>query len=312
MGRFRFHHAEHFDIIKPLKPPNFMQKIRKVVIPVAGYGTRFLPVTKAMPKEMMPIIDKPVIQYVVEEAVDSGITDIVLVTGASKRAVEDHFDYNHDLQNWLKKQGKNEMRERVKKIADMANFTYIRQKGPYGNGTPVLNAEHVIGDEPFAVVWGDEFFTGGKKPRLKQLLDVYEKYQDPVLTGMRVGKEGTDRFGIVDPVAEVQKDVWEIKGIVEKPGPKKAKSKIAAMGGYILPPEIFEILKKTKRGKGGEVWLADAIAVLGKTRPMYIKIVDGAYRDTGTKEAWLKTNIALALEDKALKTEMRKYIKSLL
>ncbi|MBU4315607.1 UTP--glucose-1-phosphate uridylyltransferase [Patescibacteria group bacterium] len=289
-----------------------MQKIRKVVIPVAGYGTRFLPVTKAMPKEMMPIIDKPVIQYVVEEAVDSGITDIILVTGASKRAVEDHFDYNHDLQNWLKKQGKEELRERVKKIADMANFTYIRQKGPYGNGTPVLCAEHVIGDEPFAVVWGDEFFTGGKKPRLKQLIDVYEKYGDPVLTGMRVGAEGQKRFGIVDPVAEVEKNLWQVKGIVEKPGPEKAKSDIAALGGYILPPEIFSILRKTKHGKDGEVWLADAIATLGKTRPMYIKIVDGVYRDTGTVEAWLKTNIALALEDKNLKKEIRAFIKSIL
>lgn len=289
-----------------------MSKIRKVVIPVAGFGTRFLPVTKAMPKEMMPIIDKPVIQYVVEEAVDSGITDIILVTGASKRAVEDHFDYNYELQAWLKKQGKEEVRERIKKIADMANFTYIRQKGAYGNGTPVLNAEHVIGDEPFAVVWGDEFFTGGKKPRLKQLIDVYEKYEDIVLTGMRVDAEGTRRFGIVDPVAEVQKDVWQVKGIVEKPGPKEAKSDIGAIGGYILPPEIFEALRKTKHGKAGEVWLVDAISKLSKDRPMYVKIVDGTYRDTGTKEAWLKTNIALALQDKNLKTEMRKFIKSLL
>lgn len=289
-----------------------MQKIRKVVIPVAGYGTRFLPVTKAMPKEMMPIIDKPVIQYVVEEAVDSGITDIILVTGASKRAVEDHFDYNHDLQNWLKKQGKEELRERIKKIADMANFTYIRQKGPYGNGTPVLCAEHVIGDEPFAVVWGDEFFTGGKRPRLKQLIDVYETYGDPVLTGMRVGDEGTKRFGIVEPVAEVENNVWQVSGIVEKPGPQNAKSDIAAIGGYILPPEIFEALRKTKLGKGGEVWLVDAIAKLAKNRPLYAKIVDGVYRDTGTVEAWLKTNIALSLEDKNLKKEMRAFIKSIL
>lgn len=288
------------------------QKIRKVVIPVAGYGTRFLPVTKAMPKEMMPIIDKPVIQYVVEEAVDSGITDIILVTGAAKRAVEDHFDYNYQLQAWLKKQKKDELRERIKKIADMANFTYIRQKGPYGNGTPVLNAEHVIGDEPFAVVWGDEFFTGCKTPRLKQLIDVYDKYQDIVLTGMKVGAEGQRRFGIVNPVAEVDKNVWEVSGIVEKPGPQKAKSKIAAMGGYILPPEIFEALRTTRRGKGGEIWLVDAIAKVAKNRAMYIKIVDGTYRDTGTKEEWLKTNIALALEDKALKKEMKKYIKSLL
>lgn len=288
-----------------------MSSIRKLVIPVAGYGTRFLPATKAMPKEMMPIIDKPTIQYVVEEAVDSGITDIILVTGSAKRAVEDHFDYNYQLQNWLKKQGKHELRERTKKIADMANFTYIRQKGPYGNGTPVLNAKHVIGDEPFAVVWGDEFFSS-KVPRLKQLIDVYDKYQDPVLTGLKVGVEGKRRFGIVDPIAEVQKDVWQIKDVVEKPGPEKAKSNIAAMGGYILPPEIFEALEKTKIGKGGELWLVDAIRSITKNRPMYIKIIDGIYRDTGTKEAWLKTNIALALEDKELRKEIRKYIKSLL
>ncbi len=295
-----------------LNPSNFMQKIRKVVIPVAGYGTRFLPVTKAMPKEMMPIIDKPVIQYVVEGAVDSGITDIILVTGAAKRAVEDHFDYNYELQAWLKKQKKDDIRERIKKIADMANFTYIRQKGPYGNGTPVLNAEHVIGDEPFAVVWGDEFFSGGKKPHLQQLIDVYDKYEDIVLTGLKVGDEGKKRFAIADPVAEVDKDVWQAKGLVEKPGPEKAKSDIAAVGGYILPPEIFSVLHKTKRGKGGEVWLVDAIAKLAEEHPMYIKIVDGVYRDTGTKESWLKTNIALALEHKELKTEMRKFIKSLL
>lgn len=289
-----------------------MSQIRKVVIPVAGYGTRFLPATKAMPKEMLPILDKPVIQYVVEEAVDSGITDIILVTGSAKRAVEDHFDYNYELQNWLKKQGKDELRERIKKIADMANFTYIRQKGPYGNGTPVLCAEHLIGDEPFAVVWGDEFFTGGQKPRLKQLMDVFDKYGDPVLTGVKVGDEGKRRFAIVEPVAEVQKDVWEISGLTEKPGEDKAKSNIAAVGGYILPPDIFEALRKTKRGKGGEIWLADAVAKLIKKHPMYVKVIDGTFRDTGTKEAWVKTNIALALEDKDLQKEIRRYIKSLL
>ncbi len=288
-----------------------MQKIRKVVIPVAGYGTRFLPVTKAMPKEMMPIIDKPVIQYVVEEAVASGITEIILVTGAAKRAVEDHFDYNYELQSWLKKCKKEELRERIKNIADMANFTYIRQKGPYGNGTPVLNAEHVIGDEPFAVVWGDEFFSS-KVPRLKQLIDVYNKYHDIVLTGMEVGKPGLSRFGIVEPEAELGNGVIQVKDVIEKPGPDKAPSNIAAVGGYILPPEIFAALKETKRGKGGEMWLVDAISKVAKDRAMYIKIIDGIYRDTGTKEAWLKTNIALALEHKELKGEMKKYIKTLL
>ncbi|MBI2484632.1 UTP--glucose-1-phosphate uridylyltransferase [Candidatus Uhrbacteria bacterium] len=288
-----------------------MSAIRKLIIPVAGYGTRFLPATKAMPKEMLPIIDKPTIQYVVEEAVASGITDIILVTGASKRAVEDHFDYNYDLQNWLKKQGKEELRERMKEIADMANFTYVRQKGPYGNGTPVLNCRHLIGDEPFAVAWGDEFFSS-RVPRLKQLMDTYERHPGIVLTGLKVGDEGKRRFAIVDPVAEVQKNVWEIRGLVEKPGPEKARSNIAALGGYILPPDIFEALQHTKVGKNGELWLVDAIIALAKHHPMYVKIVEGVYRDTGTKEEWLKTNIALAMESKEFRHTLKPFLKTLL
>lgn len=288
-----------------------MDQIKKVVVPVAGYGTRFLPATKAMPKEMLPIIDKPTIQYVVEEAVASGITDVILVTGASKRAVEDHFDYNYELQTWLKKQGKNELRESVKRIADMANFTYIRQKGAYGNGTPVLNAEHSVGNEPFAVVWGDEFFSS-KVPRLQQLINAYQKHPGIILTGVEVPKDTTGRWGIVETAEQVEKGLWRVKRIVEKPDPKHAPSRIAAMGGYILPPEIFSALRHTKRGKGGEVWLVDAIMRLAKDFPIYIKIVDGIYRDTGTKESWLKTNIALALEHPELKQPIRAYIKTLL
>ena len=199
-----------------------MQKVKKAIIPVAGFGTRFLPATKAMPKEMMPVLGKPVIQYIVEECVASGITDIILVTGMSKRAVEDHFDYNHELQNWLKKQKKHTLRQEVKNIADMANFVYIRQKGPYGNGTPVLNARHLIGDEPFIVAFGDEFMTG-KKTRMQQLIEVYEKYTDPVMTLIKTNKEGQKRFGIADPVSEVEPDVIQIRGIIEKPGPKKPR-----------------------------------------------------------------------------------------
>jgi UTP--glucose-1-phosphate uridylyltransferase len=288
-----------------------MAPIRKLVIPVAGYGTRFLPATKAMPKEMLPIIDKPTIQYVVEEAVASGITDIILVTGSSKRAVEDHFDYNYDLQNWLKKQGKEEMREQVKRIADMANFTYIRQKGPYGNGTPVLNAAHLIGDEPFAVAWGDEFFSS-RVPRLKQLVETYEKHPGIILTGVEVPKHSTHRWGIVDPVEEVEKGVWQVRRIVEKPEPKDAPSNISAVGGYIMPPEIFAALRKTKAGKNGELWLVDAITAVAKHQPMYVKMIDGTYRDTGTKEAWLMTNISLAMESKEFRKTLKPFLKSLL
>jgi len=284
-------------------------KVRKAIIPVAGYGTRFLPATKAMPKEMMPVVGKPVIQYVVEECVASGITDIILVTGMSKRAVEDHFDYNYELQSFLKKTGKVELREEIKNIADMANFTYIRQKGPYGNGTPVMNARNAIGDEPFVVVWGDEFLTS-KKPRVQQLIDVYEKYTDPVLTAIKTDKKGQSRFGIIDPATEVEPEVVQVNGIIEKPGPEKAPSKMAAIGGYLLTPDIFDILEKTKIGKGNELWLVDAIFTLGKNRPIYAKMIEGTYRDIGTIEAWLKTNVDMALLDKKYSKNFKKHLKT--
>jgi len=284
--------------------------IKTAVIPVAGFGTRFLPATKAMPKEMMPVVGKPVIQYVVEECVASGIENIVLVTGMSKRAVEDHFDYNFELQTMLKKQGKDALREEVKHIADMANFIYIRQKGPYGNGTPVLNARHVVSNEPFVVVWGDEFLSS-KKPRVKQLIEVYEKYTDPVLTAIPTDKKGQSRFGIIDPAAEVESGVVQVNGIVEKPGPEKAPSKMAAIGGYLLTPDIFDILEKTKRGKDGEVWLVDAIFELAKKRPIYAKKIEGIYRDIGTIEAWLTTNVEMALADKKYGKNFKKDLKKI-
>ncbi|MEA3272757.1 MAG: UTP--glucose-1-phosphate uridylyltransferase GalU [Patescibacteria group bacterium] len=287
------------------------QAIRKAIIPVAGFGTRFLPATKAMPKEMLPVVDKPVIQYIVEEAVASGIRDIILVTGASKRAVEDHFDYNYELQNWLKQQGKEKMRKEIKHIADLANFIYIRQKGPYGNGTPVLNAKEVVGDEPFAVIWGDDLIISNKKPRLKQLMNVYEKYTDPVLTAYQVKKEDTNKYGILDAI-KVDKSVYEVKRVVEKPGPKKAPSTLASLGGYILTPDIFDILEKTKLGKDNELWLVDAIFALSKKRPLYACEVDGTYYDVGSKLGWLKANIDIVSKRSDLKTEFKKYLKTIL
>jgi UTP--glucose-1-phosphate uridylyltransferase len=287
------------------------QKIRKVVIPVAGYGTRFLPATKAMPKEMLPVVDKPVIQYIVEEAVASGIEDIILVTGASKRAVEDHFDYNLELQNWLQKQGKKEAKKEIEEIANMANFIYIRQKGPYGNGTPILNAREIIGNEPFAVIWGDDMFVGDKKPRLKQLIDVYEKYTDPVLTALKVSREDTKKYGILDAV-NIDKNIYEVKNIVEKPGPEKAPSTLASLGGYILTPDIFDILENTKLGKDGELWLVDAIFALSKKRPIYACEVTGNYYDVGSKFGWLKANIDLALNRKELSEPIREYMRGIL
>ncbi len=285
-----------------------MSKIRKVVIPVAGYGTRFLPATKAQPKELMPVVDKPIVQYVVEEAVASGITDVILITGASKHAVENHFDYNYELQAMLKKQGKEEKRAEIKEIADMANFIYVRQKGPYGNGTPILCAKEVVGDEPFAVLWGDEFFYSTGKPRLKQLIEVYDKYTDPVLTAKETDDEGTRKYGILDAV-KVEDNVFQVNKIVEKPGPEKAPSHLASLGGFVLTPDIFEELEKTKLGKDNELWLVDAIFSLSKKRPIYACEVDADYYDTGSKIGWLKANIDMGLKHPEVKDDLIKLIK---
>jgi UTP--glucose-1-phosphate uridylyltransferase len=287
-----------------------MPKIRKVIIPVAGYGTRFLPATKAQPKEMLPIVDKPVIQYIVEEAVASGITDVILVTGASKRAVEDHFDYNFELQNWLKKQGKEEIRQEMKRIADMANFIYIRQKGPYGNGTPVLNCRQIVGDEPFAVLWGDDFLVNDGKPRLKQLIEIFEKYTDPVLSAIKLTRDETKKYGVFD-AQKIEKNVYQVKKIVEKPGPEKAPSLLGSVGGYVLTPDIFDELEKLKPGAGGEMWLVDAIHNLGKKRPIYACELKGTWYDAGSKLGWLKANVDLALKRPDLKTGFSQYLKKL-
>lgn len=283
-----------------------MQKIRKVVIPVAGLGTRMLPATKAQPKEMLPVVDKPTIQYIVEEAVRAGITDVILVTGATKRAIEDHFDRNEELEKALAKAGKKQQQGEVKKLAEMANFVYIRQKSPYGNGSPVYDARHVIGDEPFAVVFGDDIWDC-KVPHIKQLTDVYEKYGDPVITAKKTNTEGTKKYGIIDGV-ETEKGIYEVKKLVEKPGPK-AKSRIASHGGYILTPDIFSELGRTKKGKGGEIWLVDAIAALMKKRPVYAKLIDGTLHDTGSKLGWLKANIEMGLQDKAIAKELKSFLR---
>ena len=283
------------------------RKITKAIIPVAGFGTRFLPATKATPKEMLPILDKPVVQYIVEEAVASGIRDIILVTGSAKRPIEDHFDRDEELEAHLARQGKKEFLKIVKDIAGLANFIYVRQKGPYGNGTPVLNCRHIIGDEPFAVLLADDVFVG-KKPRLKQLMDVYEKYGDPVVTAYQVSSEETKKYGIIDG-AEVEPGVLQVRRVVEKPGPDKAPSRLALVGGYILTPDIFEILDKTPLGKDKELWLADGLETLLKKRPLYAKRIDGKYYDAGSIAGWLKAKIDFALERPEMKGELKKYLK---
>lgn len=289
------------------------KKIRKAVIPAAGFGTRFLPQTKALPKEMLPIVDKPVIQYVVEEAVKSGIEDIIIVTGALKRAIEDHFDVpNQDLIKNLEQGGKFKLLEETKKIADLANFIYVRQKGPYGNGTPVLAAEPIIENEPFAVLWGDEFIYSSP-PRLDQMKKVYEKYGGIVISGVRIEKkEDLKRYGIAD-IEPVEGKVSRIKAIIEKPNPDEAPSNLATHGAYILPPEIFAALRTLKPGKGGEIWLVDAINKLKEEGvPVYaVEIENGKYYDTGNKLEYMKTVVELALEHPDLNSEFRAFLKSL-
>lgn len=284
-----------------------MPKITKAVIPVAGYGTRFLPATKAQPKEMLPILDKPVIQYIVEEAIKSGINQIILVTGASKRAIEDHFDYNRELERWLKETKKIDKLKEIRKIAEMAEFVYIRQKGPYGNGTPVLCAKNLIGNEPFAVMWGDDIFEANP-PCLAQMIKVFEKYTDPVLTAFEVDDEGTKKYGILDAV-KVEENVFQIKKIVEKPGPEKAPSHLATVGRYILTPDIFKALEETPLGKNNELWLVDAIFKLSKKRPLYACKIEGKYHDIGSKTGWLKANIDFGLKDPEIKSELKNYLK---
>ncbi|OGK16357.1 UTP--glucose-1-phosphate uridylyltransferase [Candidatus Roizmanbacteria bacterium RIFCSPHIGHO2_01_FULL_39_12c] len=290
-----------------------MQKIIKVVIPAAGFGTRFLPQTKAMPKEMLPVVDKPVIQYVVEEAVASGIEDVIIVTGSSKRAIEDHFDStNSNLAKNLIQSNKNKLLDDLEKISEMANFIYIRQKGPYGNGTPVLSAEPIIGNEPFAVMWGDEFIFS-QPPRLMQMIKAWELYGGVMISGVRIESEDRlSRYGIAD-LEPVDDNVSKIKSIIEKPLPEDAPSNLATHGAYILPPEIFPALKNLKPGKGGEIWLVDAINELKKNGvPVYAcEIKNGKYFDTGNKLEYLKTVVEFAIQHTEINGEFRRFLKSL-
>ncbi len=283
--------------------------IRKAVIPAAGYGTRFLPATKAAPKEMLPIVDKPVIQYVVEEAVASGITDIIIITGSNKRPIEDHFDYNFELETRLQEQGRIEQFEEIRRISNMARFIYVRQKEPLGNGHAVLCAREVIGNEPFAVLWGDDL-VDSETPCLKQLLKVYERYRNPVMAAMRVPKQDISGYGVIEG-AKVEDKIWLVKSLVEKPTPKNAPSDVAIVKEYILTPDIFDILADLKPGQKGEIWLSDAINILARQRNVYALEFEGERFDTGDKLGFLRATIHYALKHDKLNNEFRDYLRSL-
>ena len=284
-----------------------MYKIKKAVIPVAGFGTRFLPATKSTPKEMLPIVDKPIIHFIVEEAVNSGIETIIFITGRHKRAIEDYFDYNPELEFTLKKSGKEEYVEKIREISNMADFVYVRQKEQLGLGHAILSAEHVIGNEPFAVLLGDELIINNEKVALKQLIDVFNRFSKSVIGTMEVDKEETYKYGIVDGM-EIEENIKLVKYLVEKPSPEEAPSTDAIIGRYILTPKIFDILKKTPFGKGGELQLTDGLLRLLDYEAIYSVGIEGKRYDTGNKYGYLEAILEIAME----REDTSDFVKSLI
>ena len=284
-------------------------KIRKAVFPVAGFGTRFLPVTKASPKEMLPLVDKPLIQYAVEEAKASGIEEITIITGRGKRAIEDHFDYSMELENELFEQKKFELLEQIKGISNLVTFAYVRQKKALGLGHAILCAEAIVGDEPFAVFLADDIIDS-RTPCIKQLIDVYEEYHSSVIAIQEVDKKDTRSYGIIKP-KKVKDRVYKVQDLIEKPDPAKAPSNLAVIGRYILTPEIFKALKKTSPGKLGEIQLTDALKILLQIEDIYGYKFTGTRYDAGDKLGFLKATVEFALKRKDLGKEFRKYLKEL-
>lgn len=284
-----------------------MKSIRKAVIPAAGFGTRFLPATKAQPKEMLPIVDTPAIQYIVKEALDSDIEEILIITGRSKRAIEDHFDSSVELEELLQKQGKNKQLAMVKDLADI-KIHFIRQKSPRGLGDAVLCAKAFIGDEPFAVLLGDDIVYNPEKPCLQQLMDCYEQHPGIILGAQFVPNEKVSSYGIVsgEPLAD---NLYRVHGLVEKPSVDKAPSNLAVLGRYILTPDIFDILENTKPGVGNEVQLTDALAA-SKT-DTYALAYEGVRYDTGDKLGYLKATVEYALRNEELGAAFKEYLKGL-
>jgi UTP--glucose-1-phosphate uridylyltransferase len=287
-----------------------MKRIRKAIIPAAGLGTRFLPATKAMPKEMLPIVDKPTIQYIIEEAVASGIEDIIIVTGKGKRAIEDHFDKNPELEQNLSEKGKLELLEKVQYSSDMANIHYIRQKEPKGLGHAVWCARNFIGDEPFAVLLGDDIVQS-ETPCLQQLMEQFEDTRSSIIGVQQVPENETHRYGIIDPLKSEGRR-YEVSNFVEKPASGTAPSNLAIMGRYILTPEIFDLLEKQSTGAGGEIQLTDAIQKLNKIQRVFAYDFEGNRFDVGEKLGFVKTTIEFALQHEDLQKEVIEFMEELL
>src|SRR5579863_1770826 len=290
------------------------RKVRKAVFPAAGLGTRFLPATKAMPKEMLPLVDKPLIQYGVEEAIHSGVQNIIIVTGRGKTAIEDHFDVSFELEHLLETRGKKDLLATVRAVSDMINVSYVRQKEALGLGHAVLRARELVGDEPFAVILSDDVIDA-EVPALRQLLDVYEFYGAPVVALMEVPRESISAYGVVDaePVSHAggQNRLYRIRNLVEKPKASDAPSNLAIIGRYVLTPEIFSSLDAIEPGTGGEIQLTDGLKHVLRSRPIYGYRFEGTRYDAGDKLGFLEATVEFALKRHDLGQEFREYLKTL-
>ena len=286
-------------------------KVRKAIIPAAGLGTRFLPATKAQPKEMLPIVDKPTIQYIIEEAVASGIEDIIVVTGRNKRSIEDHFDRSIELELELERSGKDEMLQMVRDISEMANLHYIRQKEPRGLGHAILCAKAFVGHEPFAVLLGDDVVYNDEYPCLRQLMDVYEETGGSVLGCQTVPKEKVSSYGIVASTPTDRERIFKVHDMVEKPAVEEAPSQLAVLGRYVIMPEIFDILEHTAPGRGGEIQLTDALKVLAKEQAMYAYDFMGRRYDVGDKLGYLEATCEYALRREDLREKFMDYLRTI-
>ena len=287
------------------------KKIRKAIIPAAGLGTRFLPATKAQPKEMLPIVDKPTLQYIIEGAIESGIEEILIITGRNKKSIEDHFDRSVELELELEHKGKVEMLEMVKSISNMVDIHFIRQKEPKGLGHAIYCAKSFVGNEPFAVMLGDDIVYNEGKPCLRQLMDCYDEYKTSVLGVQTVLDGDVDKYGIVDGL-KIEGNVTKVKGLVEKPSVDEAPSNMAILGRYIITPSIFEILERTKPGKGGEIQLTDALLELMSEEAIYAYNFEGRRYDVGDKLGFLEATVEYALRKPELKDAFIEYLKSIL
>lgn len=282
----------------------------KAILPVAGFGTRFLPATKAQPKEMLPIVDKPVIQYLVEELVASGIEEIVFVTGRGKRAIEDHFDISYELEDTLVEKNKHDLLETVQKISNLAKFSYVRQSKPLGDGHAILQAKRIIGNEPAVVIFGDCLYDyENNDPTAKQLMNVFEKYGDPIIGLSKVAKEEVSKFGVFGG-DKIDEKTIDVKNVVEKPKPEDAKSDLVAVGKYVITPEVFDILETIQEGNSGEIRLIDAIEImLSKNKRVIGRVLDGEWLDTGDKFNFMKASIHMGLKHPEIGKKLREYLK---